>query len=121
MKKIVLKFVLIVFLLGFISLFVKGYIYNKEIEDNKVQTICKFVFCKQFPKTSESFFEYYVNNQIYRNSYGQCPTGAEKINNFFVIYYSSKDPNKIEVDFSNQITDTIAILEAGFSKADIKN
>lgn len=36
------------------------------------------------------------------------------------MYYSSKDPNKIEVDFLIEVTDTIAILKAGFSREEIE-
>ena len=78
------------------SLFVKGYLYKKEIEDNRAHTICKFSYCETSPKLKTSFFKYYVKNLFYRNSYGRCPENyAEKINKFFILYYSSKDPNKI--------------------------
>lgn len=120
MKKNINKFILLIMVFGLISLFIKGHLRSKEIQENKKQTICKFTFCKTFPKTTESFFKYNVNNKQYRNSYGRCPDHYdEKINKFFIIYYSSKDPNKIIVDFSKQITDTTAILKAGFTREEI--
>lgn len=119
--KIIYKLLLAVIVFGLAFLFLKGSLYKKEIEDFKEQTICKFVYCKEFPKTSESFFEYYVNGVSYRNSFGKCPEKLDlKLNNFFMLNYSSKDPNKIEVDFSEQVTDTTLILNAGFSKAEIE-
>lgn len=119
-NKISKAFLLFVFF-GLIFLFGKGYLYKKEIEQYKEQTICKFFYCKQYPKTSSSYFKYYVDNNEYKNEYGVCPEKYEhKINKFFILHYSSKDPNKIKVDFSEQITDTTAILNAGFKKEELE-
>ncbi|WP_337967997.1 hypothetical protein [uncultured Flavobacterium sp.] len=120
MKDKISKVILLAMICGLISLFIKGHLRSKEIQENKKQTVCKFTFCKTFPKTTKSFFKYNVNDKWYRNSYGRCPDNySEMINKFFVIDYSSKDPNKIIVDFSKQITDTTVILKAGFTKKDI--
>ncbi len=52
--------------------------------------------------------------------YYRCPENYEdKINKFFDVDYSSKDPSKMKVDFSNEVTDTTTILKAGFSKNDL--
>lgn len=121
MKRGISKLIVIITILGIFFLFLKGYLYEKEIEDNKEQTVCKYVFCKSFPKTTESFFKYNIKNKWFRNSYGECPDSSNiRINKFFVLYYSSRDPDKIEVDFSKEITDTTAILKAGFSREDIE-
>lgn len=122
MKKNIYKLLVLFIFLGIGYLFLKGYLYKKEIEENRNQTICKFIYCKKFPKTTESFFKYNVNRKWYRNSYGMCPDDCDqKINKFFTLYYSSKDPNKIEVDFTKQIIDTISILQAGFTKEELNN
>lgn len=121
MKLNIYKLILFFVFLGVGCLFFKGYLYKKEIEDNREQTVCKFVYCKKFPKTTESFFEYQINNKFYRNSYGKCPNNYDQIiKKFFVLYYSAKDPNKIEVDFSKQVTNTDKILESGFTEEDIE-
>lgn len=120
MQKIYKLFLLFIFL-GVISLFVKGYLYKTEIEDNKRETICKFIYCKKAPKTTRSYFKYYVNNKSYINTYGNCPENCEeKINKFYIINYSKIDPNKILVDFSKEIKDTVKILNAGFYSKDLK-
>jgi hypothetical protein len=119
--KYIYKFLFLVLITAVLYLFFKGFQYNKEIEENKRITVCKYVYCKTAPKTSNSFFKYFVNNKIYINNYGQCPDDDEhKISKFFKLYYSSKDPNKIKVDFSVETKDTIEILKAGFSKEDLK-
>lgn len=119
--KIFYKSILILIVLGVISIFIKGYLYKQEIKNNNVQTVCKFVLCKTFPKTTKSIFTYNINNKWYTNSYGKCPDNYDKkINKFFRIYYSSKDFNKIIVDFSKEIKDTTEILKAGFSKEELE-
>lgn len=121
MKKYVYSFLLIIILLGFGYIFLKGYFYNEEIDAYKQQTVCKYVFCEKFPKTTRSFFVYYVNNQLYKTSYGGCPENYEqKIGGFYIMYYSAKDANKIKVNFSQQVIDTTAIINSGFKKEDIK-
>jgi hypothetical protein len=120
MKKIIYSVPVIIFLYCLIYAVNKGCNYTKEINENKAQTICKYIECEHRLKVNGSFFEYYVKDSLYRTEYGRCPENYEdKINKFFVIDYSSKDPNKIRVDFSNEVTDTTTILKAGFSKEDL--
>lgn len=120
MKSIINKIILILIFFSVLYLFIKGYLYKSEINQNRRETICQFVYCKKYPKTTESTFRYYINNNLYKNTYGQCPDNSEqKLYKFFVLYYSSKDPNKIQVDFSKEITDEKMISDAGFSKDDI--
>ncbi|OYQ33901.1 hypothetical protein CHU92_12495 [Flavobacterium cyanobacteriorum] len=122
MKLNIYKLLLFLVCLGVAYLFLKGYLYKREIKNNKQQTVCKFVYCEKAPKTTRSFFKYNIYNRWYTNSYGQCPEDYEKkINNFYTLYYSSKDPHKIEVDFNIPVTDTVIILKSGFTKEDLKN
>lgn len=115
------KIFLIFVFLGLVYMFLKGYFYEREIIENKKETICKFIYCRSAPKNTTSFFKYRINNKWYKNSYGQCPEdSAKKINKFFILYYSSKDPNKIKVDFSKQIIDITNILNSGFTKEELK-
>ncbi|UUF12937.1 MULTISPECIES: hypothetical protein [Flavobacterium] len=110
------KSILVLIIVGVFSMFVRSYLKQKEIRENQEQTVCKFVFCKDFPKTTKSFFQYKIKNEWFREGYGRCPDNYEKkINKFFRLYYSSKDSNKIIVDFSQEIVDTTEILNAGFS------
>ena len=116
MKEAITKIVLLIFVLIVISLFVKGYLYKKEIAENRKTTICQFVKCKRFPKTSASYFEYYVNGKLYREDYGTCPEDCEqRIGKYYIINYSNIDPTKITVDFSEEEKDTVKIIDAGFN------
>jgi hypothetical protein len=119
--KYIYKLLLVILISGIINLFYNGLQYNNEIKKNKKTTVCKFIYCENAPKSTNSFFKYFVNNKTYINNYGRCPDNhEEKINRFYKIDYSSKDPNKIKVDFSVETKDTIEILKAGFSKEDLK-
>lgn len=112
MKEKISKIVLIILVIGFGYLFVKAHNDSKEIYDNRSQTICKYNFCKQFPKTTEALVKYYVDGKVYRNSFGRCPENSEvALNKYYSLDYSTIDPNKIRVDFTKEITDSTLIKE----------
>ncbi|RTY85829.1 hypothetical protein [Flavobacterium sp. GT3R68] len=78
---------------------------RQEIENHPGKTICKYTFCKISRKSSTAFVKYVVDNKLYRTGAGGCPeNSAEKINKFFFLKYSTLDPNKIQVDFSKEVT-----------------
>ena len=106
------KIVLIILVIGLGYLFVKGHNDRKEIYDHLGQTICKYTFCKQFPKSTAAFVKYYVDQKVYSNSVGRCPDYSESaLNKYYSLKYSTIDPNKIIVDFSKEITDSTLIKE----------
>ena len=106
------KIFLIILIVGLGYLFSRHFNYRKEIRDNRAQTICKYTFCKQFPKSTEAFVKYCVDGKLYRNSSGGCPENSEvALNKYYVLDYSTIDPNKIIVDFSKEITDSTLIKE----------
>ncbi|WP_298397362.1 hypothetical protein [Flavobacterium sp.] len=120
MKKIIYSIPVIVFIYCIIYAVNKRCDMLKEIRENKAQTICKFIECQRRLKVKKSLIEYHVKDSLYITKYYNCPENYEdKINKFFVVDYSSKDPSKIIVDFSNEVTDTTAILKAGFLKEDL--
>lgn len=120
MKKIIYSIPVIIFFYFLIYSINKGCNYTKEINENKAQTICKYIECQRRGRVTKSLMEYYVKDSLYTTKYDRCPENYEdKINKFFIVDYSSKDPSKIIVDFSNEVTDTSAILKAGFSNEDL--
>ncbi len=78
MKKNISKFSLLIIAIIVALIFFKGWNYRKEIDENRKTTVCQFVFCKKYPKTSSSYFEYYVNGKLYREEYGKCPENYEE-------------------------------------------
>ena len=121
MKDMVSKIILVIFFFGILIMFYKGCKYNEEITNHKGSTICKYTYCKEFPKTTESHFKYFIQNKEFNNASGRCPDNYKKrIRKFFTVDYSTIDPNKIEVHFTDEITDTAKILKAGFSREDLE-
>jgi hypothetical protein len=115
-----LKVILVFLFIGIGYLFVRGSDYRSEIEQYPGQTICKYTFCKSVGKSRIAFVKYYVDNKVYRNSVGRCPSNSElKMNKYYRLKYSTKDPNKILVYFSEEVTDSILIKELA-SKLEFK-
>ncbi|MTH15359.1 hypothetical protein [Flavobacterium sp. LC2016-01] len=97
---------------GLIYLVFREIKYKEEIKEHPGVTICKYTLCEPNGRTSTAYVKYYVDDKLYRNSIGGCPDSSEfKWNKFFVLNYSTIDPNKISVDFSKEVTDSIQIKE----------
>ncbi|KOS06019.1 hypothetical protein AM493_08195 [Flavobacterium akiainvivens] len=110
-------YIVLVFLIG-VVLFatLRKDTYRKEIAEHKGTTICKFTYCYHANKSSQARVRYYIDGVKFKNGYDDCPDNyRDKLKHFYVMYYSTLDPNKITVDFTKEITDTTAILNAGFS------
>jgi hypothetical protein len=122
MKNYIYKLILVSFVVIIAILVFKGYSYKKEVNKNGETTVAKFFYYKNFPKTKDYYFKYFVKGETYINSYGQTTSGFhENKGKFYEIKYSKKEPNKLIVNFDKEITDTTLILKAGFSKEDIEN
>ncbi|ESU21269.1 hypothetical protein FSS13T_27260 [Flavobacterium saliperosum S13] len=114
-KKNLSKIILLVILISVVVVFVKGYQTNNEIKKNGVDGICKFMYCKQFPKTTEANFAYYIEGKLYKNSFSSCPDNYENLEgHYFEMRYLKEDPNKFIVDFAKEIIDTVKIRSSGF-------
>ncbi|WP_339835847.1 hypothetical protein [uncultured Flavobacterium sp.] len=114
-----LIFISIVFIIVFIF-YIKANFKFIEINKNSKIGIGKFVEYKRYPKTRDYYFDYYNNGKRTRDLIKNPPDGFhKKIGKFFEIKYSEKF-NDIIVNYEKQVTDTVAILEAGFSIEDIK-
>lgn len=110
--------VLVIFLA---YLFTTAYLKGKELEGYKGFTAGKFYHCKQYPKTSNSYYKYYVNGVLYRSKSGPpCPENADSlIGKFFTVEYSTKNPEVSRLDFGRVVTDTIFLKREGFAKKEI--
>ena len=106
------KIFLVFIFLGLVYLIFKGRNHKEEIRKHPGQTICKYTLCKPTKGSGIAYVKYYVNDKLYRNKAGSCPDSSEfKINKYFVLTYSTIDPNKIIVDFSKETKDSILIKE----------
>lgn len=115
------KIILVVLVLVVISFIINGYFRKYDIEKKGEITIGKYVSQRNYPKTQTNFFIYYVNGVKYKHNGGRTPRGfSENIGKFYKIKYSTKYKGAIEPLLDQEVTDTVAILQAGFTKEDIK-
>lgn len=112
MKDKLSKLFFVFIFIGLVYLIFKGINYKKEILEHPGQTICKYTFCQPSKGSGSAYVKYYVDEKLYRNSGGSCPDSSEfKLDKYFVLKYSTIDPNKIIVDFSKEVKDSVLIKE----------
>ncbi|HCQ13420.1 hypothetical protein [Flavobacterium sp.] len=103
-------FIIILFLIIF-SVY-KGNQYQKEMEDYPGFTICKLTFCKEVRRGKTAYIKYFLNDTLYRRKGGSCPENSDlRLNKYFLLKYSTLDNDKIQVDFSQEITNVEQINE----------
>jgi len=106
------KVILVFMLVGLVYLVAKGVNYKEEIIEYPGTTICKYTLCKPTKGSGIAYVKYYITGKLYRNRAGGCPDNSEsKINKYYVLNYSTIDPDKISVDFSKEIKDSTLIKE----------
>lgn len=106
------KVILIFICIGLVYLVLKGRNYIEEIREYNGQTICRYSLCKPTKGSGIAYVKYYINGKLYRNRAGGCPDNSKsKINKYYVLNYSTIDPDKISVDFSKEVKDSTLIKE----------
>ncbi|OYQ33903.1 hypothetical protein CHU92_12505 [Flavobacterium cyanobacteriorum] len=120
MKKIS-KIILLLLVIVVICFIIDGYHRKYNLENYGKTTIGKYVSQRNYPKSQQNFFIYYVKGVKYKHDGGRTPRGFSKnIGNFYKIKYSIKYKGVIKPLFDEQVTDTTEILQAGFTKEDLK-
>jgi hypothetical protein len=126
------KYFVIIFVSVLTLIQLRSCLLNDEIKKNGTNIVVKFTLKDDLPKRTYFYFTYYVNgkkittaNSGIQYSILNSDTETEiidnlKINHFYLAKYVPKDPDKIIVNPSKEVTDTSAILQAGFLKEDIK-
>ncbi|KUJ62780.1 hypothetical protein AR687_05120 [Flavobacteriaceae bacterium CRH] len=105
------KLAILFLFMGIVYFFVWSSNYKKEIKEHPGQTICKFTLCKP-GKSGTAYVKYYLDNKLYRKNVGGCPdSSGSKLHKYFVLKYSTIDPDKILVDFSKEVKDSVLIKE----------
>jgi hypothetical protein len=114
------KFLLILLAIGVIGLFIKGHIERNDLEKNGKITVGSYISHRGYPKTESNYFAFYVNGKRCERDAGRVPNGFKyNRGKFYLIHYSEKY-SAFEVLFDKEVTDTLKILEAGFTKEDIE-
>lgn len=104
----------------FLPIYIKARIKHSQIEENGNIGVGKFVEYVRHPKSRKYYFEYYKFNEKHKVFITNTPERFSKqTGNFYEIKYLD-NYDDIIVNFDKEITDTVAILEAGFSREDIE-
>ncbi|MDN3673046.1 hypothetical protein QWY99_08300 [Flavobacterium branchiarum] len=118
----------------FIFYFCLKDIFKKnEIENNGKEIVVKFTSKEILPKTTNFYFTYFIDGKKIKSAnsginYSVLNSENEtnnindlEINTFYLAKSIPKYPNTIIVNLQKKVTDTLVILNAGFSREDIKN
>ena len=117
-KAYLIVFVLLVII--FLPIYIRAKIKLNKIKENGKIGVGKFVEYVRYPKTRDYYFEYYNKSKKIKDLIKNPPDGFSKnIGKFYEIKYLD-NYDDIIVNFDKQITDTLAILKAGFSREDLE-
>ncbi len=98
----------------------EGNKYDQEIEKNGLETIGRITKFKGVGGRPYLRFGFYAKNKLFGSDSPRDDKG-EKIEEFFKVIYSTKNPKVNRIYLDEKITDTILILKAGFLREDIEN
>lgn len=126
MKKIILKIFgvisvisIISFILFFMFLLFEGSLVRKDIKLNGKVTIGKCISHRQYKRAKIDYLIYYIDGVKYKGEGGASKaSSSESVGRFYKIRYSEKFKGSLEAYFDQEVTDTVQILKAGFSKKD---
>jgi len=107
--------------IGLIFIIVRGCIGDNDIKYHGKESIGRYVSHRKFAKTEEHNFTFYIDGKKYKENAGRMPRGfSENRGKFYKIVYSEKYKGSFRVFIDQEVTDTLKILEAGFSSDEIK-
>lgn len=114
----------------FISLFsflaIRGCVIQKDIENNGIEIVAKFIRKESLPKTSNFYFAYYYNGKYYETAasgvnYSILNSEREtklinelKLNHYYSAKFKPNHLKNIIVNLSKEILDSTEIKKAGF-------
>jgi hypothetical protein len=112
--------ILILVLIWILYIFYEGSNYDNEIKEFGISTVGKVINLKGASKRPYIDYRFNVNG---KRIFSETPVSDEllKKGEFYKVIYSSKDPKITRIYLDKKITDTVAILKAGFSREDIAN
>ena len=107
----VFKAILLIAFFGFICYLSMQPSTSQLIEAHPGKTICKYVDCEPTKNSSWAYVKYYVDDSLYINKAGSCPDDDDATDKFYVLHYSTTDPNNALADFTEEVTDTVLTNE----------
>lgn len=120
------KTVPLLILLGFFIFVLYGqlrsYQYENKLKVAGQMTIGRIDSIVRFPKSSTVFISYIISNKKY-NSFESAldkKISGKDVGKFYEFRYLLDSPEIVRGNYSKEVTDTTAILKAGFSREEIK-
>ena len=122
MKKYKFLIFLVVFILLIALIQIRAKYYEKKLLTKGKFTIMRIDSFNVIPKFTNIYSSFYCKKKKIINieSKSESNISEKDIEKFYEIKYLNDTPDVSMAHFNKQITDTIAILEAGFTKADIE-
>ena len=115
------KVFIIAFIVGALGMIAYGYRIKFDIENQGKTSIGKYVSHDSWGKGEVNNLIYYVDGKRFEGNGGRVQKGFENnIGKFYRIQYSTKYENYLKAFFDQEVTDTLEILNAGFSKSEIE-
>lgn len=94
---------------------VKKEIKTTDIKKNKLEAIGRVYDFVNNRSYNRYYYNYYYNGHYYNGNINAYGKGGEKlIGKFFLLEFSSKNPNFSNIHLDKEITDSARISDAGF-------
>lgn len=122
-KNIIPLLVLIAFFVFVLYGQLQSYHYENKLKLDGQVTIGRIDSIVRFPKSYTVFISYIILNKNYNsfeNALGK-KISSKDVGKFYEFRYLLNSPEIVRGDYFKQITDTTAILKAGFSRKEIGN
>lgn len=126
MKGIGLKIIGIISAISLISIFLfflfllfEGFLIRKDIKLNGKVSVGKCISYSKYKRSQIDYLIYNIDGIRYKGEGGSSIGSSENIGRFYKIRYSEKFKGSLNAFFDEEVTDTIEILKAGFTKKDI--
>lgn len=107
--------------IGLIYGIFRGYLVNSDLDNYGKESIGRFVSYRKHAKSADYNFTFYIDGKKYKENAGRMPKGFRaNRGKFYKIIYSEKYKGSFRVFIDQEVTDTLKILEAGFSNEEIR-
>ena len=121
MKKLIFRLILFVFFSFLFYSIYSGCRIKNKIEESGVISIGRFVDYDHWGKGETNYFKHYVGSHSFKGNGGRAPDEFQKnIGKFYRIKFVKASPENLKAFFDQEITDTAAILEAGFPIEEVR-
>ena len=126
------KFIITFMMIFFVFIYIRNSRIQNDILTNGKNVVVKFVKIKSYPKTTDFYFSYYINDSLLTTSgsgikYDIFNSEKEtqaindlKIGAYYLARFNPKYPNIIIVNPNKRIVDTLEIEKFGFNMKEEK-